>query len=90
MTHDTWHLTHGGGKPLYHARESSLVWYDQQKSEVIQVEEISHLDNQDRAEKIADNQARISNTYKLQYETGSLGLRNKLSHTYPKNILSLQ
>ena len=38
--------------------------YDQGKSHDIQVEEISHLSPQEQAERIADNQAQISNSYK--------------------------
>ena len=38
--------------------------YDQGKSHYIQVEEISHLSPQEQAERIADNQAQISNSYK--------------------------
>ena len=38
--------------------------YDEGKSEVIQVEEISHLSDQEQAEMIADNLSAISNSYK--------------------------
>jgi hypothetical protein len=38
--------------------------FDQGKGEVLQVEEISHLSDQQQAEKIADHQAAISNLYK--------------------------
>ena len=38
--------------------------FDQGKGEVLQVEEISHLSDQEQAEKIADHQAAISNLYK--------------------------
>ena len=37
---------------------------DQFKSEIIQVEEISHLSDKEQAELIADQQAEISNSYK--------------------------
>ena len=48
----------------WYSKLERITRYDQQKSEVIQVEEICHLDDQEQAEMIADNQARISNTYK--------------------------
>ena len=48
----------------WYSKLKRITRYDQQKSKVIQVEEISHLDDQDQTEKIADNHARISNTYK--------------------------
>ena len=48
----------------WYSKLKRITRYDQQKSEVIQVEEICHLDDQEQAERIADNQARISNTYK--------------------------
>mgnify|MGYP006908580915 FL=1 len=38
--------------------------FDQGKSEELHVEEISHLSNQEQAERIADKQAEISNLYK--------------------------
>ena len=48
----------------WYSKLKRITRYDQQKSEVIQVEEICHLDDQKQAEAIADNQARISNSYK--------------------------
>ena len=41
-----------------------ITRFDQGKSEELQVEEISHLSNQEQAERIADKQAEISNLYK--------------------------
>ena len=41
-----------------------ITRFDQGKSEQIQVEEISHLSDQQQAEMIADKQAEISNLYK--------------------------
>ena len=38
--------------------------YDQGKSEILQVEEISILSDQEQAERIADQLADISNTYR--------------------------
>ena len=48
----------------WYSKLKRITRYDQHKSEVIHVEEICHLDDQEQAEMIADNQARISNTYK--------------------------
>ena len=41
-----------------------MTRYDQGRSEIIQVDEINHLDDLEQAEMIASHQARISNTYK--------------------------
>ena len=41
-----------------------MTRYDQGKSEILQVEEISNLSDQDQAERIADQLAEISSTYK--------------------------
>ena len=41
-----------------------ITRFDQGKSEELHVEEISHLSNQEQAERIADKQAEISNLYK--------------------------
>ena len=41
-----------------------MTRYDQSKSEIVQVEEISHLEDQEQAERIADQLAQISQTYK--------------------------
>jgi hypothetical protein len=48
----------------WYSKLKRITRFDQQKSEITQVEEISHLDDQEQAERIADNQARISNTYR--------------------------
>ena len=46
--------------------------YDQGKSEILQVEEISILSDQEQAERIADQLAEISNTYNFKQEKDEL------------------
>ena len=54
-----------GAKPgEWYSKLKQITRFDQGKSEVIQVDEISHLDDQEQAERIADNQAEISNSYR--------------------------
>ena len=47
----------------WYSKLKRLTRYDQGKSETIQVDEISHLTDQEQADIIADHQAEISNTY---------------------------
>ena len=48
----------------WYSKLKRITRHDQGKSELVQVDEISHLDDQEQAERIAENQAKISNTYK--------------------------
>ena len=48
----------------WYSKLKRISRYDQTKSEVIQVEEISNLDDKLQAEEIADKLSEISNTYK--------------------------
>ena len=48
----------------WYSKLKRITRFDQGKSELLQVDEISHLDDQEQAERIADNQAAISNLYK--------------------------
>ena len=47
----------------WYSKLKRMSSHDQTKSEEVQVEEISHLSNQDQAEAIADNFSKISNEY---------------------------
>ena len=47
----------------WYSKLKRISRYDQGKSELLQVEEISHLSAQEQAERIADKQADISNSY---------------------------
>ena len=48
----------------WYSKLKRITRFDQGKSELVQVDEISHLDDQEQAERIADNQAEISNAYR--------------------------
>ena len=48
----------------WYSKLKRISRYDQGKSELLQVEEISHLSDLEQAERIASKQADISNTYK--------------------------
>ena len=48
----------------WYSKLKRITRYDQGRSDVIQVEEINHLNDQDQAEMIASHQATISNSYK--------------------------
>ena len=48
----------------WYSKLKRISRYDQGKSETLQVEEISQLSDQEQAERIADQLAEISNTYK--------------------------
>ena len=48
----------------WYSKLKRITRHDQGKSELVQVDEISHLDDQEQAERIAENQAKISNCYK--------------------------
>ena len=48
----------------WYSKLKRMTRYDQGRSDIIQVDEINHLNDQDQAEMIASHQARISNTYK--------------------------
>ena len=54
----------GGKSGEWYSKLKRMTRYDQGRSEIIQVDEINHLNDQDQAEMIASHQARISNTYK--------------------------
>ena len=48
----------------WYSKLKRISRFDQGKSEILQVEEISHLNDQEQAERIADKVSEISNTYK--------------------------
>jgi hypothetical protein len=48
----------------WYSQLKRMTRYDQNKTEIVQVEEISCLDDQDQAERIADQLAQISQSYK--------------------------
>ena len=48
----------------WYSKLKRITQQDQGKSDIIQVEEISHLSDQQQAELIADKQAEIRNSYK--------------------------
>ena len=57
----------------WYSKLKRITRQDQFKSEVIQVEEISHLSDKEQAQLIADQQAEISNSYKgIEWEDISI------------------
>ena len=48
----------------WYSQLKRMTRYDQNKTEIVQVEEISCLDDQEQAERIADQLAQISQSYK--------------------------
>ena len=67
----------------WYSKLKRMTRYDQGKSEILQVEEISNLSDQDQAERIADQLAEISNTYK-QVEVSDIDIPQFTAEDIPQ------